>query len=84
VSLIQVAMGLDYRDLDAVHEADRVYAHLAVVEAVIGPLHGRSVENPHRIPKTDTVPTEVFRVLGRIPREPHPGSIRYVFTGVEM
>lgn len=84
MSLIQVAIGVDYRDLDAVHEADRVNAHLAIVEAVIGPLHGRSVENPRRILKGYAMPTDVSSVLGRIPCEPHPVDIRIVFTDVKM
>jgi len=75
MSLIQVAIGVDHRDLDAVYEADRVDAHLAIVIAIIGPLHGRSAENPSRILKADAMPAEVCSVLGRIPRKPHRATL---------
>jgi hypothetical protein len=84
MSLIWVAIGIDYRDLDAVHEADRIDMQFAVVEAVIGPLHGRSVEDPPCILESDTMPANVRGVLGRIPREPHPAFLENVFTAVEM
>ena len=76
MSFIQVAIGVDYRNLDAVHEADRVDAHLAISIAVIGPLDSWSVENPRRILKGDAVPADVFGVPGPIPREAHSGFIR--------
>jgi hypothetical protein len=66
MSLIRVAIGVDYRYLDAVH----VDAHFAVVKAVISPLYGWSVENPRRVLKGNTMPSDVCGVLGRIPREP--------------
>lgn len=43
------AVGIDDRDLDAVHDADRVSAGLSVVEAIVDSLYGWAFENPRRI-----------------------------------
>ena len=72
MALIRIAVGVDRRDFDAVHEADRVDAHLAIVITIVGAFYGGSVENARRIPKSDAMPADVRGVFGRIPREPHP------------
>jgi hypothetical protein len=84
VTLIRVAVSVDHRDLDAVDETDRIDAHFAVVVTIIGPLDSWSVENPRRVFKGDSMPADVCGVLGGIPCEPHPRSLRNVFTLVEM
>jgi hypothetical protein len=72
MALIRIAVSVDHRNLDAGDETDRVDAHLAIVDAIVRPFHGGSVENPRRIQKGDAMPADVCSVLRRIPRELDP------------
>src|SRR5216684_993063 len=71
VSLVLIPVSIDDRDLDAVHEPDRVDANFAVLEPIIDLLDGGSVENPHCIREADRMPEDVGEFLIGIPGEPH-------------
>jgi hypothetical protein len=43
-----------------------------------------AIENPRRIAKSDATPADIRGILGGIPRQPRPASLRDVFTAVEM
>jgi hypothetical protein len=58
-SLIGFAIGVDHCDLNAVYKSDSVNPHFAILEPIIGPFDRRSVENPRRILKSDSMPTGV-------------------------
>jgi hypothetical protein len=59
VALIAVPIGVDHRDLDAVDQANCVGAFLAIVETIVDPLYGRSVENPCRVLKGDPMSADI-------------------------
>ena len=84
MAVIWVAIGIDHRDLNTVDEADRVDAHLAICETIVGPFRGRSIEHPGRILKGDPMAADIAGVFRRIPGEPDPGCLRNVFTYVEI
>lgn len=69
--LVVVAVGINNRDLDAVHQPDRVDANLAIFEAIVDPLDGRTFENPRCIDEGNGVPTDIDKVLVQVPGEPH-------------
>src|SRR5580704_3128532 len=71
MSLVGFTVGIDHRDLDTIHKSDSVDPHLAIVEAVIGSLDRRSVEDSRRILKGNSVPTNVGEILVGIPSELH-------------
>ena len=54
-----VAIGVDNRDLDPVHEVDRADAYLTLVETVVDPFYSRSIENPGRVLKGNPVPADI-------------------------
>jgi hypothetical protein len=72
VTLIWVAVSVDHRDLNAVGQTNRVDAHLAIFETIVGSLDSESVEDPRGVPKSDPMPADIGGVFHRIPREPHP------------
>jgi hypothetical protein len=84
VAFIAVTVTVDHRDLDAVDEANREDAHLAIILTIVGPFDGWSVKDARRVPKCDPMPADIDGILRWIPREPHPGLLRNVFTHVEM
>src|SRR4051794_2492480 len=69
VPLVVVPVGIDHRDFDAVHQPDRINPNLTVFEAVIDPLNARPFKNPSSIREADRMPTDIDKVLVRIPRE---------------
>jgi hypothetical protein len=82
VSLVVFSIGVDDRNLDAVQQPDRVDANFAaVLEAIVDPLNSRTFENPEGIGKGNRVPSNVGKVLVRVPGEPHDTYLRDVFTG---
>jgi hypothetical protein len=84
VALIAVTIGVDHRDLDAVDQADRVGAFLAIVETIVDPFDGRSVENPGRVLKGDPMSPDICGVFRRIACKPHLKALLNVFTLYEM
>jgi hypothetical protein len=84
MAFVAVAIGVDNRDLDPVHEADRVDAHLTIVETVVDPFYSWSIENPGRVLKGNPVPADICGAFRRIPRKLHPKSLRNVFTHVQI
>src|SRR5260370_37334378 len=70
VSLVLIPVSIDDRDLDAVHEPDRVDANFAVLEPIIDLLDGGSGANPHCIREADRMPAEGRDVPIGIPAAP--------------
>jgi len=69
--LILPAVGVNHRNFQAVHHADRVYAPFALVEAVVGPLDGRALEDSRRIFESDSMQPEVEAILLFVPTIMH-------------
>ena len=84
MALIAVTIGVDHRNLDAVDQANCVGAFLAVVETIVDPFYGRSVENPGRVLKGDPMSADICGVFRRMPCKPHLASLRNVFTLCKM
>ena len=59
VSLVIFAVGVDDRDLDAVHQPNRVDANLAVVEVIVDPLDYGAFEYSGSIGEGDPVPAYI-------------------------
>jgi hypothetical protein len=81
VPLIEFAISVDQRDLDAIHKSDSVDPHLAIVETIIWAFDCRSVEDSRGILKCYPMPTNVGEILVGIPGESHPSSylMRLIF-----
>ena len=71
MSFVVIPVGIDYSDLNAVYQADRVHPNFAVVEAIIFPFDDRTVEYPDRVTKSDPVPTGIRKIFARVPRKSH-------------
>lgn len=84
MALVAVTIGVDHGDLDTIDKANCVGAFLTLVETVVDLFYGRSVKNSGRVLKGDPMAADICSVFRRIPREPHPRSLRSVFTNVEM
>jgi hypothetical protein len=64
-------VGIDDRNLEAVHQTDGVYPTLAVVETVIHPLDGRALENPRRVFECNPMQLKIAAVLFSSQLIPH-------------
>jgi hypothetical protein len=71
MAFIIITVGVDHRDLKAVYQSDRVYSDFTIVEAIIFPFDGRTIEYPDRIWKGDCVSADIRKVLVRVPGELH-------------
>jgi hypothetical protein len=76
MSHIILAVGIDNRDLDAIHEADGVDSHLAIIESVINSLYSGTIEDTRSVLQGDGMPADVVLVLAWVPSELRD----YVFT----
>jgi hypothetical protein len=56
---VVIPIGIDDGDLDAVHQPYRINPHLAVIEPIIDPFHGWTVEDPNRIRKGNRVAAHI-------------------------
>lgn len=73
MSLVVVSIGIDDRNLGAVHLTDGIDSDFTIIEAVIDPLDGWALENANGIREGDAVPPHIRKVLSRVPSEPHSG-----------
>ncbi|OLE61645.1 MAG: hypothetical protein AUI36_11375 [Cyanobacteria bacterium 13_1_40CM_2_61_4] len=62
-----VSIGIDYRDFQAIDQANGIHTDFAIVETIIDLFHGRPLENAHRIFKGHAVSLQVATVLFVIP-----------------
>jgi hypothetical protein len=78
--IIIIKVGVYHRKLNAVNEADCIDPDLAVLETVVDPLDGRTIEDPSGIREGDPVLADVSEVLVWVPGEPHRRHLRAVFA----
>jgi hypothetical protein len=76
MSHIVLAVCIDNCDLDAIHEANGLDSHLAIVKPVINSLYRRTIKDTSSVLKGDRVPSDIGLVLVWVPRELRD----YIFT----
>jgi hypothetical protein len=75
-SFIIVSVGKDYRDFQAVHQADGIHSHFPVVEASVCLLDGRPIKDANRILEGDPVALDVAAVRGYVCNKKHDPARR--------
>jgi hypothetical protein len=62
-----IPVGVDHRNLQAIHQSDGIHPTLAIVETVIHSFKGRPLENPRRVFECNSMQFEVAAVLFLVP-----------------
>jgi hypothetical protein len=66
-SFVIVPIGVNHRDFQAVHQANRINPNIAVVKPVIDPFNGQAVENTLCVLEGNATLGDVAAVLGCVP-----------------